>query len=231
MSIDHGHDGMLKAIKNNKKLLGIKCDAEKLLSKVDVEVITFTGLAERVGMARVGHLKIDTEGHDPKVIKSMIEWVESGGAPPLSIRFESNALTTPRDYSDTLRILLDKGYHVITRDYCSLSPGLDTDVLLDIPRYFGTVVTPDELTSPAEYPLRFEGTKIQNYPEGYSFEYLPHANTWEGAMRYGLELRERGIPVIGVCLEKRVFTVRIGPYAIYGLYGRKVQVVSWLLVK
>lgn len=234
ISLSGPHPTMLNAIRGALKRFGSKAAPESMLSTAVARVCTFEQLAEEAGMLWIGHLKIDTEGHDPKVLKSLCNWIDQGGGRPLSIRFESNKLTPPGLYTETLRRMIDYGYHIVTENYYpSLGAVDDTDLLLNIPTYRRKVVSVEELTSPEDYPHRFIGTYIVGHPQGYDPRKLPHDNNWKDAMEYAITLKNSGEDAIGVTYENGMYTVRAGPYAPYMMYmkGMENPSVSWLVVR
>lgn len=82
-----------------------------LYQQKKIEVITWDTLIRTRNIIGVDYLKIDTEGHDSVIIKSILN--SSTNLLPKKIKFETNILT-PRDVVDeTINLLKDRGYLVI----------------------------------------------------------------------------------------------------------------------
>jgi len=83
------------------------------------EVHTFTDLVEKFHIKSVEYLKIDVEGHDPRVIKSVME----SGILPKRIKYE-HVHTSTEDRERTIQLLTKNGYEIgrTTRmdQYCNL---------------------------------------------------------------------------------------------------------------
>ena len=75
-----------------------------------VECITFQTLAERYNISEISHLKIDTEGHDLVIIKSVMDY---GKILPKLITFETNSdFVSEQELSLTIKSLEEKGYRI-----------------------------------------------------------------------------------------------------------------------
>jgi hypothetical protein len=103
------HPNIIKYIQEHK--------IEALVYVEQVETMTFTTLCKRYNINGCKYLKIDTEGHDIKILESYIEFVNSGGFKINKIKFESNDLTPPQDVDDILEKLGVLGYSVVERGY------------------------------------------------------------------------------------------------------------------
>ena len=97
------------------KLLQDK-NLESLIKTKPVQVITFGMLMEEQGVAGIDYLKVDTEGHDPIVLRSMIEYCDRNpGVYPLRIQFESNGLADKRSEEEMIKALEKRGYSIESR--------------------------------------------------------------------------------------------------------------------
>jgi Methyltransferase FkbM domain len=88
---------------------------EALIYVEQVETMTFETLCKRYNINGCKYLKINTEGHDIKILESYIEFVKSGGFKINKIKFESNDLTPPQDVDAILAKLAGIGYSVVER--------------------------------------------------------------------------------------------------------------------
>jgi len=66
--------------------------AEGLVKCIDAPLMTFVELGQKYDIGHVGFLKIDTEGHDPYILMSVIEYYQQIGNQylPKKIQFEKN---------------------------------------------------------------------------------------------------------------------------------------------
>ena len=97
------------------KLLQEK-NLESLIKTTPVQVITFGMLMEEQGIASIDYLKVDTEGHDPTVLRSMIEYCDRNPEVyPLRIQFETNGLADKRLEEEIIKALEKRGYSVESR--------------------------------------------------------------------------------------------------------------------
>ena len=86
-------------------------EALRLFEAETVEVVTPGDLLERNGVRSVGLLKVDTEGHDCRILNAYLDAAAREQLPRL-LRFESNSLT-PRDEVDaTVARWRERGYAV-----------------------------------------------------------------------------------------------------------------------
>ena len=75
-----------------------------------VECITFQTLAERYNISEISHLKIDTEGHDLIILKSLMNY---GKILPTLITFENNSdFVSEQELNLTIKSLEEKGYRI-----------------------------------------------------------------------------------------------------------------------
>lgn len=80
-----------------------------LVDVCEVECITMFELFSWYDIESVDYLKIDTEGHDTIILKDYLR-----AELPLAkkIQFESNILTPPKAYQETVELLKEKGYRI-----------------------------------------------------------------------------------------------------------------------
>jgi hypothetical protein len=76
-----------------------------------IEVLTWDTLIRTKNIIGVDYLKIDTEGHDSIIIKSILE--STTNLLPKKIKFETNILTPTDVISETINLLKDRGYTVV----------------------------------------------------------------------------------------------------------------------
>ena len=89
---------------NERNLNHIVCEK-------DIECISFQELVNRYNIIDVDYLKIDTEGHDFNIIRSMLET----HIRPKKISFEANALYSEEDITSIVNLLQKNGYNVYYR--------------------------------------------------------------------------------------------------------------------
>ena len=76
-----------------------------------IDVLTWDTLIRSKNIIGVNYLKIDTEGHDSVIIKSILD--STTNLLPKKIQFETNVLTPTDVISETINLLKDRGYFVI----------------------------------------------------------------------------------------------------------------------
>jgi len=87
------------------------------MRSITVRSVTFGTLVSEHSVGSIGHLKVDTEGHDPNIIRSMVQYCEQHpGTFPKMITFEANQLTSDDEKSGTLGLLSKHGYVVLHDD-------------------------------------------------------------------------------------------------------------------
>lgn len=84
----------------------------EVLNESTVECMTFKTLCERYNVSECKYLKIDTEGHDPVILHSYMDYVEEGFPKIQKIKFESNEWTHIDDYNIIIDRLTSMGYKV-----------------------------------------------------------------------------------------------------------------------
>ena len=88
---------------------------ENLFEKVQVSVLTFGQLMDKYKVKGIRYLKIDTEGHDPIVLESMISYCDQyPKVYPTRIQFESNGLSDTERERRVIQSLEERGYRDIT---------------------------------------------------------------------------------------------------------------------
>lgn len=88
-----------------------------LLLEKEIECISFQELVDRYDISEVDYLKIDTEGYDFVIIKSMLKT----NIRPKKITFEANSLYSYDDIVDIVNILQQNGYDIWYKDKENIS--------------------------------------------------------------------------------------------------------------
>ena len=87
----------------------------EIYKKSKCKCITWATLVSVYDITSVERLKIDTEGHDCKIVQSILS---SNITLPNEILFENNVLTNEDDLNKTMSLLHEKGYYEVERsDY------------------------------------------------------------------------------------------------------------------
>ena len=102
-SIIHPHQSASKVLEE----LGLS----EIYQKSSVDVMTWDTLIRSKNIIGVDYLKIDTEGHDCVIIKSILD--SETNLLPKKIKFETNILTPESLIKETISLLENRGYHVI----------------------------------------------------------------------------------------------------------------------
>ena len=90
---------------------------ENLFETVPVPVLTFGQLMQKHKVEGIKYLKIDTEGHDPIILESMISYCDKHPhVYPIRVQFESNGLSDAERERKVIRKLEERGYKDITPD-------------------------------------------------------------------------------------------------------------------
>ena len=107
---------------NNYHPLHIKYGVEHLCKIDSVEVITIQQLFYSNNVRSVKFLKIDTEGHDCIILKSLFFYIKylPDAFYPLKILFESNDNTKTEDVDEIVKIYTTLGYKLSKRDHDTL---------------------------------------------------------------------------------------------------------------
>ena len=91
-----------------------ECGLSHLYKNEIIKVITWDTLIRNYNITYVDYLKLDTEGHDTVILKSILN--STTNILPNKILFESNILTNPEDIRDIVKRLKSRGYEII-EDY------------------------------------------------------------------------------------------------------------------
>ena len=93
-----------------------KYEVKDLIKTKDVQVLSIVKLMKDYSVTEVARLKIDTEGHDCVILKSLLSQKE---IPYIGeIQFESNVLTNEDDVNEVIELASKHGYkhrHVVMR--------------------------------------------------------------------------------------------------------------------
>lgn len=149
-------------------------------------------------------LKIDTEGHDHIILEHFLKNNKSNNLLPHKIIFESNILTDKKDVSNIIEISQKIGYDLI-------DSGDDTTLKLNLNKIHKT------FTFSSKIPNYY----INNYPEGYDPDNLPHENTLEAAKEYCIKFK-----CSGITYQYNRYEVRNGNYIDY---FNNPALLSWIL--
>jgi hypothetical protein len=80
-----------------------------------IDVLTWDTLIRTKNIIGVDYLKIDTEGHDSIIVKSILD--STTNILPKKIEFETNILTPDNVVTETINKLIDRGYSVILKNH------------------------------------------------------------------------------------------------------------------
>jgi hypothetical protein len=104
-SIEKPHPTVINELSNR----GLSTD---IINIDEIELITFDTLIKKYKIESIEFLKIDTEGHDTKIIKSLL--LSDSLILPKKIEFEANILSDKNDIDEVIEILKRYDY-VITK--------------------------------------------------------------------------------------------------------------------
>lgn len=102
-SILNPHPSVLNVLQNANLL--------DLYKTKKIDVISWDTLIRKNNISSVDYLKIDTEGHDCTIIKSILD--SDTNILPKKIKFETNILTSKEEISNTISSLEERGYKII----------------------------------------------------------------------------------------------------------------------
>jgi FkbM family methyltransferase len=102
-SIGNPHPTILKLIKD-KNL------SKNIIEETKVRTITFGALVKEFNIKYIGHLKIDTEGHDHIILKDVLRYLIDNTINIKSIEFEYNSLSDKRELDSISNELKDFGF-------------------------------------------------------------------------------------------------------------------------
>ncbi len=85
---------------------------QKYVKIIDVPVISISMLFEKYNVKNTKYLKIDTEGHDPIILKSFLKWLQNKQKEdyPKKILFESSWHNSKEDIAEIKKIYENIGY-------------------------------------------------------------------------------------------------------------------------
>lgn len=176
---------------------------EEISDNYEIDVLTLYQMMKNNNTQGVYFLKIDTEGHDTKILKKYYEDIDSNKQLPHVILFESNVLINKNDIDEIVDLYIEKGYDLIFRNQ-------DTQLQLNLQKLKNKLVFT-------------EGIKkyyIPDYPHNYDILNLPHENTLESAMEYCINNNYSGIT-----FQDNIYQVRNGKYI---EYYEDETIISWL---
>ena len=150
-------------------------------------------------------LKIDTEGHDHIILEHFLKNNKSNNLLPHKIIFESNILTSKKDVSNIIEISQKIGYDLI-------DSGDDTTLKLNL----------NKINKTFTFSSKIPNYYINNYPEGYDPDNLPHENTLEAAKEYCIKFK-----CSGITYHYNRYEVRNGNYI---NYCNNPTLLSWILL-
>lgn len=172
-SIDKIHPKVNNYLRDNK----IKDD---IFEKSKIEKYTLNDFIIKNNVSGIFLLKIDTEGHDCYILQKFIEEYNNNLILPHNIKFETNKLTTKYVVRDTINLLNNIGYDLISS--CLKS---DTYVKLNLNKLKKQQIFTD---------------KINNYIIKNNFNYdvnnLPYDNMLDNAKEYCIKINGTGISFI-----------------------------------
>lgn len=107
---------------NNYHPLHIKHNVSKLCKIEKAQVITTYELFYQNNVRNVKYLKIDTEGHDCIILKTLFFYIKflPKCFSPNKIKFETNSHTNSRDVDEIIQLFCSIGYKLESRGYDSI---------------------------------------------------------------------------------------------------------------
>jgi FkbM family methyltransferase len=120
-SIDSPHPSVLTYLRA-KDLLDI-------YHKEEIECLSIKTLIERYSIGEVDLLKIDTEGHDFVIIKSLLKTELR----PNKIHFEANSLYQENEILEIIRVLEEHGYFIVQRTFNDITVRLKDNRYSQVP--------------------------------------------------------------------------------------------------
>jgi len=81
-----------------------------LMESLTCKVLSWDSFVELYEISSIGHLKIDTEGHDPVILNALLQSKYS--IRPVTITFESNELSLQHEPLEILHKLTSLGYEI-----------------------------------------------------------------------------------------------------------------------
>ena len=140
-----------------------------LITESIIPVMKLETLFKQNNVTGVFNLKIDTEGHDVKILS---KYFENPNVPiyPHEIKFETNCLSDPEKLHSLIAKLITNCYDIES----SCTRGGDTILRLNIHR----IKNRSRFTDPVV------GYFLPNYPKGYDVYNRPHSNSLESAKKH-----------------------------------------------
>ena len=197
-SVNHYHPTVTKLLLNK----GINIKDIVISYKVPCKTLLF--LLKEYNVKGFYLLKIDTEGHDSIILEHFLNNNKSNNLLPHKIIFESNILTNKKDISNIIKISQKIGYDLISSRH-------DTILKLNLNKINKKIIFSDKIIN----------YYIENYPEGYDPNNLPHENTLEAAKEYCIKYKYSGITY-----QHNRYEVRNGKYI---NYHSDPKLLSWIL--
>jgi len=176
---------------------------EEISDNYEIDVLTLYQMMNNNNTQGVYFLKIDTEGHDTKILKKYYEDIHSNKQLPHVILFESNVLINPSDIDEVVELYTNFGYDLIFRNN-------DTQLQLNL----------QKLKNKSIFTECIKNYYIMDYPLNYNILKLPHENTLESAMEY---CRKHNYS--GITLQDNIYQVRNGKYI---QYYEDETIISWI---
>lgn len=110
-SIEIPHPTVVNYCKDNN------VDYDQLVGTQEIHCITLAELFKNHLVDEVTFLKIDTEGHDYFIMKSLFELMSLGTCPKIDkIQFESNVLMVPSNHKQLIEMAESHGYEWNTKE-------------------------------------------------------------------------------------------------------------------
>jgi len=178
---------------------------EAISDNYEIDVMTLYQMMKINNTQGVYFLKIDTEGHDTKILKKYYEDIESSIQLPHVILFESNVLINSTDIDEIVELYTKIGYDLIFRNN-------DTQLQLNL----------QKLKNKSIFTEFIKKYYIMDYPLNYNILNLPHENTLESAKEYCIKHN-----CSGVTFQDNIYQVRNGKYV---QYYEDETIISWIYV-
>lgn len=202
-SINEVHPSVALLLKEKKISLNI-------LRDVEVKVKKLSQIIKDENIDGVFLLKVDTEGHDEKILNKFFSECKKEQLPHELI-FESNVLSDTNKIHELIAKLILFGYEIVKSE--TGGGATDTHLRLNIHRVKGRKKFTNEI----------KGYYLLDYPENYNPYDLPHENTLEAAKKYC-----KSIGKGGVSYQYGRYEVREGKYLKKS--DIKNEVSSWVLI-
>jgi hypothetical protein len=166
---------------------------ENFYEKKRIPKKTMINIIEEYNVEFIYYLKIDTEGHDTKILEKFISDQSTNSQLPQTILFESNVLSNKNEVTDVIKKLNYIGYDLVYAKH-------DTFLKLNLTK----------IKNKHKFSKKIQNYYIPNYPPNYNCNNLPHNNNLESAMEYCKNNNHTGI-----VYQNNLYTVRCGEYILY----------------